>query len=93
MSISERHSWQQHIQTVAKDFSRGREQEPYISETFIRLNVLDYKRTEQSDRNTEVVVTASSKDKLRVRSSWETNEYHLRGGCKLSNEQKSCGCV
>ena len=39
-----------HIQTVAKDFSRSREREPSISGTFVRLNVLDYKRAEQSDR-------------------------------------------
>ena len=38
-----------HIQTVAKDFSRSREREPSISGTFVRLNVLDYKRTEQID--------------------------------------------
>ena len=36
-----------HIQTVALDLSRGREQEPSISGTFVRLNVLDYKRAEQ----------------------------------------------
>ena len=39
-----------HIQTVAKDFSRRREREPYISEIFVRLNVFDYKRAEQSDQ-------------------------------------------
>ena len=33
-----------HIQTVAVDFSRGREQESSISKTFIRLNVLNYKK-------------------------------------------------
>ena len=33
-----------HIQTVAVDFSRRQEQEPYISRTFVRLNVLDYKK-------------------------------------------------
>ena len=37
------------IQTVAKDFSRSREREHSISGTFVRLNVLDYKRAEQSD--------------------------------------------
>ena len=35
---------------VAKDFSRSREQEPSISGRFVRLNVLDYKRAEQSDQ-------------------------------------------
>ena len=33
-----------HIQTVAVDFSRKREQEPSISRTFERLNALDYKK-------------------------------------------------
>ena len=39
-----------HIQTVAKDFSRRREFELYISRTSVRLNLLDYKRAEQSDQ-------------------------------------------
>ena len=39
-----------HIQTVAKDFSRSREWEPSITEAFVRLNVLDYKRAELSDQ-------------------------------------------
>ena len=34
---------------VAKNFSR-RKREPFISGTFTRLNLLDYKRAEQSDR-------------------------------------------
>ena len=38
-----------HIQTVAVDFSRRRKQEPFISGTFVKLNVLDYKRAEQVD--------------------------------------------
>ena len=33
-----------HIQTVAVDFSRMREQESSILRTFVRLNVLDYKK-------------------------------------------------
>ena len=37
-----------HIQTVAKDFSSSREREPSIS--FVRLNLLNYKRAEQSDQ-------------------------------------------
>ena len=32
------------IQTVAVDFSRRREKEPFISRTFVRLNALDYKK-------------------------------------------------
>ena len=39
-----------HIQKVAKDFSGSREHEPSISGTFVRLNVLDYKRAAQSDQ-------------------------------------------
>ena len=39
-----------HKQTVAVDFPRRREQVPSISGTFVRLNVLDYKRVEQSDQ-------------------------------------------
>ena len=49
-----------HTQTVAKDFSKSREREPSISGTFVRLNVLDYKRAEQSDQRGEVVETALS---------------------------------
>ena len=37
-----------HIQVV--DSSRRCEQEPSISGTFVRLNVLDYNRAEQSDQ-------------------------------------------
>ena len=33
-----------HIQTVAVDLSRRREQEPSIAKTFVGLNMLDYKR-------------------------------------------------
>ena len=33
-----------HIQTVAVDLSRRREQEPSILRTFVKLNVFDYKR-------------------------------------------------
>ena len=39
-----------HIQTVTKDFSKRREQEPSISGTFVRLNMLDYKKTRWSDQ-------------------------------------------
>ena len=51
--------WQHVIQTVAKDFYRSREHEPSISGTFVRLNVCDYKRAEQSDHDSEVVEPAS----------------------------------
>ena len=34
----------EHIQTVEKDFSKRREHEVSISRTFVRLNVLDYKK-------------------------------------------------
>ena len=33
-----------YIQTVVKVLSRSREHKPSISETFVTLNVLDYKR-------------------------------------------------
>ena len=33
-----------HIQTVTVDFLRIRGEEPFISRTFVGLNVLDYKR-------------------------------------------------
>ena len=39
-----------HIQTVAKHFSRRREQESSVSKTLVRLNVLDYKKARCSDR-------------------------------------------
>ena len=38
-----------HIQTVAKVYSSSQEREPFISGTLVRLNVLDYKRAEQSN--------------------------------------------
>ena len=38
-----------HLKTVMKDFSRSREREQSISGTFVRPNVLDNKRAEQSD--------------------------------------------
>ena len=44
--MRERYVWQH---AVAKDFSRSRERETSISGTFVRLNVVDYKRAEQSD--------------------------------------------
>ena len=50
-----------------KDFSRSRERELCISGTFIRLDELDYKMAEQSDRHAGVFETALSVDKLRVR--------------------------
>ena len=39
-----------HIQTVAIDVPRSREREPFISETFVRLNVSGYKRAERRDQ-------------------------------------------
>ena len=49
--MRERHAWQ-HM--AAKEFSRSRECEPSISGAFVRLNVWDYKRTEQSDHGREL---------------------------------------
>ena len=48
-----------HILTITTDFSKSREYEPSISRTFVRLNVLEYKRAEHSDHKREVVETAS----------------------------------
>ena len=39
-----------YIQTGAKDFFRSLEREPSISEAFVKLNVLDYRRAEKSDQ-------------------------------------------
>ena len=49
-----------HIQTVATDFSRSRQREPFNSGTFVGLNVLNYKRDEQSGHRRELVETALS---------------------------------
>ena len=46
-----------HLQTVAVDFSKRREQELFISRTFVRLNVLDYKRQDKAI-NESVVIEA-----------------------------------
>ena len=48
--MRERHYENAHIPTVAVDFSRKREQELSILKTFVRLNVLDHKRTVKSDQ-------------------------------------------
>ena len=48
------------MQTVAKHISRSRERQPFISGTFVRLNVLDYKMAEQSDQKGVVFETALS---------------------------------
>ena len=53
-----------HIQTIATDFSRNREREPSNLGTFVRLNVLDYKRGEQVIKEAEVVEAALSQDKF-----------------------------
>ena len=55
------------IQTVGTDFSRSLEREPFNSGMFVRLNVLDYKRVEQSDHEREVVEAVLRQDKLGVR--------------------------
>ena len=61
MSIRERKQRDNtHIQTVATDFSSSRQREPFNSGTFIRLNVLDYKRAKQNDQERQVVETALS---------------------------------
>ena len=52
--------WTPKPTTVATDFSRIREHEPSNSGTFVTLNMLDYKRVEQSDHGREVVETAFS---------------------------------
>ena len=49
-----------HIQTVAVEFSRMHEQVLSISGTFVRQNVLGYKRTRQSDQFAEVIEVALS---------------------------------
>ena len=62
-----------YTQTVAIDFSRSRESEPSILGTFVRLNVLDCKKAEQSDHRGEVIDTALSRDKLHVRRFEESD--------------------
>ena len=47
-----------HMQAVAIEFSRRRECEPYASRTFVRLFVLDNKRTRQSTRQSGVIQSA-----------------------------------
>ena len=47
-----------HIQTVSTDLSRRREQKPSTSRTFVRLNVLDYKRARQSRRESVLIQSA-----------------------------------
>ena len=49
-----------HIPTVATDISRSRERKHFNSGTFVRLNVLDYKRAEQSDPEREMFEIALS---------------------------------
>ena len=69
-----------HIQTVAKDFFRSQKREPSISGTFDRLNVVDYKRAERSEK---IRCIFEGCENLTIKN------YHLRRGCKLSNEQLS----
>ena len=47
-----------HIQAVAIEFSRRREQESSASRTFVKLIVLDYRRTIQSRRESEKILSA-----------------------------------
>ena len=49
-----------YIQTVANDFSRNRERLSSISGAFVRVNVLDYKRAEQSDQRRRSIDIALS---------------------------------
>ena len=73
-SSQQQYAWEKdmhdnmYIQKVAKDSSKSRERESSISETFVRLNVLDYKKAEQSDQvkrsnwdSTELIEVAHSK--------------------------------
>ena len=47
-----------YIKTVAKDSSRSRERDSSISGTFVKLNLLDYKRAKQSEHKEDVIETA-----------------------------------
>ena len=62
------HAWQQVIQTVSGDFSKGREREPSISRAFVGLDVLDYKRAEQSDQRER----ERERERETERSSWDS---------------------
>ena len=55
--MKEKDAWQ-HAYTNAKNFPRSQECQPSISETFVRLNVLYYKRDKKSDHKREVIETA-----------------------------------
>ena len=48
----------EYIQTGAVDLSRKREEEPSISTTVVRLNILDYKKARQSRQQAEVIQSA-----------------------------------
>ena len=74
MSIRKRHTWQHSDTNGRNKLSISGESKLSNSGTFVRLNVLDYKRAKQSDQERELVETASSYDKLRIESSWEFNE-------------------
>ena len=67
-----------HIQTVATDVSRIREREPSNSGMFVRLNVLDHKKAEQSDRIIQFLI--SYKLSVNKRTVVEC-------------ERTSCGCI
>ena len=75
-----------YIQKVA--IVNSREREPSISATFVRLNVLDYKRAEQSDHKKDVVETALLTSYVFAICENLTNKsQHIRRGCELNNEQ------
>ena len=61
-----------HDNTYIQTLSRSRESEPFISETFVRLNVLDYKRAEQSDQE--------------MRSNWASIELRQVAQMRIHNE-------
>ena len=48
----------ENIQTVAKDFSRRREQKPAISRMFVRQNVWSIKRKDKEINDAVVIQTA-----------------------------------
>ena len=58
LNNNNKHKRNKHIQTIAKDFSRSRESQTPISGTFVRLNVLDYKKAERAIKGGEVIETA-----------------------------------
>ena len=78
ISIKKRHAWQHAYTNGCKDFSGSREREQSISGTFVRLNALDYKRAEQSDRFIQFLIGYKLSENKRV---------------AVECEQTSCGCI